>query len=53
MANSGQPELLAAEIFQVPRGSQCLRRVCDQAELSAMYGSRDMGVEYSCTRICI
>ena len=39
VANSGQPELLAAKIFQVPRGSRCLRRVCDQAELSAMCGS--------------
>ena len=43
LANSGQPELLAAKIFQVPWGSRCLRRVCDQAELSAMYGSRNMG----------
>ena len=42
VANCGQPELLAAKIFQVPYGSRCLQRVCDQAELSAMYGSRDM-----------
>ena len=37
VANSGQPELLAA------KKSRCLRRVCDQAELSGMYGSGDMG----------
>ena len=24
-------------------GSRCLRKVCDQAQLSTMYGSRDMG----------
>ena len=43
VANSGQLELLAAKMFQVPPRSRCLRRFCDQAELSAIYGSRDIG----------
>ena len=43
VANSGQPENLMSKNFQVPLGSRCLRRVWDQAQLSTMYGSRDIG----------
>ena len=46
LANFGQPELLEENIFQVPWEIRCLRRVCDQAKLSARYDSRDMGTPW-------